>query len=70
MPEQSSLSPDDVVLFVYEQCSEVEFFDHEIETKFGTYTVKRPIETTKTIGVYYVVSRTKYQQLLDDYPVG
>ena len=66
-PEPSELSEGDVVLTKRDFETYIEYEEREVCTWYGTYYTQVPVEKTRYITVYYVVSAASYQRMLSDF---
>ena len=68
-PDDSELSPGDIVLTKRELETYIDYEEREVCTPYGTYYIQVPVEKTRYITIYYVVSADSYQQMLTDFPL-
>ncbi len=67
-PDYSKLSLGDVILTEIIIKKYIDWEEKEIDTKQGTQNINVQVEKTKSITIYYVVSASNYQQMLEDFP--
>ncbi len=68
-PDDSELSPGDIVLTKREPDIYIDYEEREVCSTHGTYYIRVPVEKTRYITIYYVVSADSYQRMLTDYPL-
>lgn len=66
-PHASELAHDDKVLINTHVETYVQYCDKEVDTRSGTHTVSVPIEKTRQVTAYFVVSAEGYRRMLADF---
>jgi len=68
-PDDSELSSGDIVLTKRELETYIDYEEREVCTTHGTYYIQVPVEKTRYITIYYVVSADSYQRMLTNFPL-
>ena len=66
-PLPSDLARDDKVFTHTYVETYTQYCDQEVDTRSGTHTIQVPIEKTRRVTIYYVVSAEGHRRMLNDF---